>query len=591
MPLSPSPDLSSSRRLLLTGVLTTLGVLAYLVWRVHDVATSLGDTDDAMRLVLVRDLLHGRGWYDQWVGRLQPPFGVYMHWSRLLDGALAVLNAALAGVLAPAQAETAMRFVWPLMWIFPVTLAGLAVARSVGGRSAVFVCAILLVLDISLYVQFRPGRIDHHDIQITMTMVAAACALVQGDRQARWPALAGAASALGLAIGVEALAFHALIGASFALGLMADRKAAAAARAYGLALALASLAFFTLQTPPSRWLLPFCDAIGANLVAALVVGGLGLALAAALADRLPAWGRIAGVALAGAVAGGVYVALDPICLHGPFASVDPRVRSFWFDHIQELEAWPALLHEDRNAALHSIVAGVLAALAAVWLAVRGWRQPRRGEILLAACTALAVAAQAKAYRMEDYGLWFGTPALAIVLSDLGARLLKDRMIPVALMAVLLSPATLADAAIFAAGRGAGHPARVPIDRCYDTASYGPLARLPAGLVLAEPDLGSFVLANTGDTALSAPYHRMTWGILAAHDVLAAPAAQAEAQVRALRVGYIVDCPVHVLRTPQGGLGGDLRRGRPPAWLQPLSRPGQALQIYRVAPAAAPQGRP
>ena len=136
MPLSPSPDLSSSRRLLLTAVLTTLGVLAYLVWRVHDVTTSLGDTDDAMRLVLVRDLLHGRGWYDQWVGRLQPPFGVYMHWSRLLDGGLAALDAALAGALPPAQAETAMRFVWPLMWIFPVTLAGLAVARSVGGRSA-----------------------------------------------------------------------------------------------------------------------------------------------------------------------------------------------------------------------------------------------------------------------------------------------------------------------------------------------------------------------------------------------------------------------------------------------------------------------
>jgi hypothetical protein len=587
MPLSPSPDLSSSRRLLATAVAVTLAVWVMMVWQVHDVATSLGDTDDAMRLVLVRDLLHGRGWYDQWVGRLQPPHGVYMHWSRLLDGALAAVVAALQTVLPAARAETVMRFAWPLAWIFPVTLGGLAIARNLGARSAVFVCAILFVLDLSMYVQFRPGRVDHHNVQITLTMVAAACALAQGEGRARWAALAGAASAFGLAIGVEALAFHALIGASYGLGLMADRKAAGAARAYGLSLAFGCAAAFAVQTPPGRWFAPFCDALGANLVAALACAGLGLALAASLAQRVSPRVRALCVVAAGLAAVAVYVGADPICLRGPFGAVDPRVRPFWFDHIQELEAWPVLLLDHRNEAIHSIAIGVLGALSAAWLIVRGRRDPLRGEWLLAACALLAVAAEAKAYRMEDYGLWFGTPALAVALADLGVRFVRDRMLPVGLIAALLSPTTVGDAAILAF-TSHPKPAAEPADHCYDTAAYALLARQPAGVVLAEPDLGSFVLANTPHSAVSAPYHRMTWGILAAHDALAAPAAQAEGQVRALGASYIVDCPVHRLREPSGGLGDDIRRGRPPAWLQSLSGPGQALRVYRVTPAVPPR---
>ena len=591
MSLSPTPDLGSSRRLLLTALVVTLAVWALVVWQVHDITTGLGDTDDAMRLVLVRDLLHGRGWYDQWVARLQPPHGVYMHWSRLLDGALAGLTAALQTVLSPVRAEFVVRFGWPLLWIFPAVLCALSAARSLGVRSAVFICAILLAMDLSLYMQFRPGRIDHHNLQITFTLAAAACALMRGRRPALWAALAGAASALGLAIGVEALAFHALIGAGFGLRLLIDRKDAAAARAYGLSLALASLALFAAQTPPGRWLTPVCDAMGPNLALALAVAGLGLTAAASLAQGLSAPGRMLILAAVGAGAAIAYVLSDPSCLGGPFAAVDPRVRPFWFDHIQELEAWPALLREHRNEAIHSMTIGAMGVIAALWLAIRGRRDPGRGEWLWAACTVVAVFAEAKAYRMEDYGLWFGTPAVAVVLADIAATWLKDRMIPAGVLAIALSPTTMSSAVLFGLDPHPRHAAAGPVDRCYDTTSYAALARLPTGVVLAEPDLGSFVLANTPHAALSAPYHRMTWGILAAHEALAAPEGEAEGRVRALRATYIVDCAMHYTRAPAGALADDIRRGRAPAWLQRLSTPGAPLPIYRVAPAAAPQETP
>jgi hypothetical protein len=45
----------------------------------------LGDTDDNMRIMQVRALLHGQGWYDLRNYRLNPPFGANIHWSRLVD--------------------------------------------------------------------------------------------------------------------------------------------------------------------------------------------------------------------------------------------------------------------------------------------------------------------------------------------------------------------------------------------------------------------------------------------------------------------------------------------------------------------------
>ena len=154
------------------------------------------------------------------------------------------------------------------------------------------------------------------------------------------------------------------------------------------------------------------------------------------------------------------------------------------------------------------------------------------------------------------------------------------------MAVILSPTVVGDAVILAVSRQPKPPPTPAIDRCYETRSYARLAHLPVGIVvLAEPDLGPLVLANSPQSAMSAPYHRMTWGILAAHDALAAPQAQAEGRVRALRATYILDCPAHLLRLPAGSVGADIRQGRAPAWLRPVSVPAEPLQIYEVTPNA------
>ena len=587
MQLSPLPDLSSNRRLGLTALAVTLAVAGVLIWRDNEVGKTLGDTDDAMRLVLVRDLLHGRGWWDQWVDRLQPPLGTYMHWSRLVDGALAGLIWLFERVMSPGAAEYAVRLLWPLAWILPVAACGLAIARGLGGKAAVFVGAVLLATNVQLYVQFRPGRIDHHDLQITMAVIAAACSMARG-RRSRWAAVAGIAAGLGLAVGIEALAFQAIIGASYGLRFLLDDEEAKPARTYGLSLAGFATVFYAIQTPPWRWGLAVCDSLAWNLLAGLIVGGLGLAAVAAWGAKSSFRVRLGLLAVVGVAAAATFLIIDPACIHGPFGAVDPRVRPFWFDKVQELQPWSRLLVSDRNAAVRVIVMTLMALASAGYLVFRRrpWLQPT--NLTIAALVLLAAWAAAHAYRMQDYIYWFGVPALAASLGLLGERLLKGLMLPVLLATLVLSPIC---AAVVVIGLMDLTPAKAGAkiasdERCYDDATFRTLAQLPPGLVLGEIDLGPFILADTEDSVLSAPYHRMSWGILAAHNAQAAPSAQAEPQVRALKVDYVVECPANQLRVPSASFEGDLRRGVVPAWLRKVSGPKDLLQVYQVLPAKA-----
>jgi hypothetical protein len=584
MQLSASPDLTPTRRMLATALAVGVAAAVTLAIVNHDILTAIGDDDDAMRLVLVRDLLAGRGWYDQSLHRVLPP-GEYMHWSRLLDGALAGLMWGLSRVMPVASAERATRFFWPLALVFPAIICALSTARSLGGRAVVMIAAILAAMDPLLYLQFHPGRVDHHNVQIVMTLTALAAATARRP-SAGLAVVAAAAAALGLAIGIEALAFHAVIGASFGLRLAADRRFAPIALAYGLALALASAGVFLLQTPPVHWPVAYCDAIGLNLVAGLVASGLGLAIVAGLAPKAGAAVRLGLLALTAAAGAGLYLGLDPACIRGPMASVDPRLMSFWFGGIQELMTLPQLYAIDRIQAIHFIVASLMAIGACAALLVRA-RRPSPEVLLVTACVLVAALAGYRAFRMHSYVYWFGVPAIAAALEMAAARLFKGVMVPTVSATVLISPPLVATLIASTAQAAAHLPAQTKPKKawnCGEARAFTQLRGLPPGLALSETDLGPFILAFTPHSIMAAPYQRMSVGILAAHDALAAPPAAAEAKVRGLGAAYVVDCLGYTYKVEPDGLIAALRASpAPPAWLERLSPPGATLQIYRVRP--------
>jgi hypothetical protein len=585
--LSVAPDWSSNRAMLWTALAAGLIVCLAMAFN-RSTLPGFRDTDDAMRLVMARGLVDGRGWYDQLLTRLDPPYGLWPHWSRLIDGGVAGLIALFRTFLSPAQAEYGARFVWPLLWVVPATWAALALARNFGARSAVFLAAFLMLIDPNAYRQFVPGRIDHHDLQIMPAAIAMACATMRAART-RWAIVGGAATGFGLAIGLEALPLQALIGASYAVALVRDPGARRPAAAYGLSLALVAVALFLIQTPPARWSLSFCDALALNLTAAVIVAGGGLALAAALSARVGAPARVALVAVAGAASLAVYLGLDPQCLRGPFAGMNPEVKRFWFDRVQEVQSLDKMMRIERPAAIAAACLLAVSLAAAVVLAVRRWRAWDTGVLTLVAGIGLSAVIAWFAWRMQDYVYWLGLPALAAALSWIAERYWRALMLPSALAAFILSP-TFAGAVITRSITLLGpRPKMTYVDagpRCFAASAYAPLARFPTGDILAPQDLGPFILVYSAHSVVAAPYHRLSNAILAAHLAWAAPPRFAEARVRALGADYLLDCPPYPLMVGPGSLGAALRRGQIPPWLQRLTPPTATLQLYRVLPTGA-----
>jgi hypothetical protein len=591
MKLSPIPDLSSRGRLVLTAaavwLIAAVGLAATHAARLTQ---SLGDTDDALRLTMVRRLAAGAGWYDQKLTRLQPPLGLYMHWSRLVDAGEAGLLKLFALVLPMASAEIALRLAWPLLWIFPPTLAVLLVARRLGGGAAVFVGALTAALAVSLSGEYLPGRVDHHSAQIGCCLTAFAAA-VHGPG-ARSALLCAAATALGLAVGIEAGVFLALIGAAMALAWVLGRRSGRSLAAYGLTLALAAAGLQLIQTPPDRWTLAACDGLAINLAGALAVAGLGLAAAARLGERAGPAGRLALAAGVGAAAAGVYLALDPACARGPMAGLDPRAKAVWLSNVREVALWLAYLRTAPQNALRLADPALVAVAGWLWLGRRRQARADPAWALSGALLAAAIALTLAAVRFSPYVAWFAAPIAAAALADLGQTLLAGRMVPVAALAVAACAGPALALGRIAAAGGGGPASAAPLatasvdDPCFATAAFAPLSRLAPGLALSEIDEGPFILANSGLSVLAAPYHRMAWGMLEAHAALAAPPDQAEPRLRRLGVAYVIDCPAHAGQSDRAGLSPDtlqrrLDQGRAPAWLQPLSQPGEALQVYRV----------
>ena len=582
MQWSVTPEMSSLRRIAAVAGLLTVAACIWQLWPgIGNAVRTLGDTDDAMRIVLVRDLLHGHGWYDQLMTRIDPPHGVYFHWSRLIDGALAALMWLAGLFLPPATAELTVRVVWPLAWIFPAVFSALVVARNLGARTAVLIAAVLMFTEFQLYRQFSPGRVDHHDVQITLAMAALAIASMR-EIKPRLAAVAGIVSALGLAIGLEAMLFHAVIGASYAWRLARERGEARPVGIYGLSLAGATLVLYGIQTPPWRWGLVFCDTLAINLVLAAVLAGAGLAAVAFASQKLADGARIAAVAAAGIVAAATYLMIEPACIHGPFANLGLRLHQVWLDRVEELRPWPETLQTHRSLAIYGMTMMVMASAAAafVW-----WRRRRMiPEGLALAMLAVACVCAFQYGRMEDYATWIGTPVLAAGFSVLAQRWLKDKMVPTVLAAQLLSPifvgAALAGDITFKHAT-TDQPEKTA-QRCLDTASFRHLALLPRGLVLADIDLGPGILANTPHDIVTAPYHRMARQILAAYDALHTPPEQAEAMVRRLDATYIVHC-TKLPYKPASGLVAQLDAGRNVPWLTRLTEQGELHQIWRVEP--------
>jgi len=561
---------------------------------------SLGDTDDATRLVELHTFLeHGR-WWDLTLDRIGAPDALVSHWSRLIDLGLAVTLGAAGLVLSPPDAELVMRVVWPSLVLLALVLLVAREAERDGGIWAALSVVCLVMASQTALVQFNPGRIDHHNVQILcgvggILMLARSIAAPASG----WSA--GALIGIGLTVGLEsatlvgpAIVVAVLLGIGRRNGLEGQMRAAVMMTA---TLTLGALA----AIDPARLGVFVCDAVALNLVALVGIGAAGVAAAALAGRRLEGRRLVAAQAALlgiGGLAGvAAYGLLEPRCLAGPFGQVMPEAWSIWLSRVTEVQPIGYLYRQSPGPVLGFVLLLALGLLARIRLAfadrsAHGESDGLHRHLMLLAAQMLSFAVACWQVKMMPYAAWLALPALAVAVASLSG--IATVGAPVVRMAALVlvmqsTLGTLAGGALHLVGR---NDRSLPTKEvtCSETATVSALASLPPGLVLADLDLGPYIAALTPHRVVMAPYHRLDRSIVQGHKLLAGPPEAAEAGLRKLGVSYVVACaasaapPSSANSLKPSGLLAAVAGGHIPSYLAPVPLAGaSALRAFRLLP--------
>ncbi|MGA3302568.1 MAG: hypothetical protein ABSC72_04685 [Methylovirgula sp.] len=548
------------------------------------------DSDDAMRLVQVRSLLHGQAWFDLTAYRLDPPAGVFMHWSRLIDLPLVILIKLFSLVLAPDLAERAARIVFPL-GLQALLYVGMArLAKIVIGPAAILPVLVLTLLSGMEVGQFQPGRIHHSAPQIMLTIFMIGCMADAVDpKKARLAAIAGVLAALSLAIGLETLPFVVVLAAlAVALWIAQGDAMRPMLGAFALGLGMALPLFFFVTVGPAHWFDTVCDAYSIAYLVPGLAGAAALLSLAVFTSRLQTRvTRALAAAGAGALVVAAACAIKPICFVDPYHGIDPLVRQIWLNNVIEGFSLRRLYAQDAGAAIMLIlpIALGLAATLVAWRKATGL--DRRRWLILAVTSIAAAALSFWMIRMLSFAILISSFGGAWCILAARAGLTKTRWREASALAFcFVLPFSTVGWAIVIPGKSDGADWKEGTG-CLTTSAFAPLAQLSPGLVAGPIDAGSHMLAFTPHSVLAAPYHRDNDGNRAEIDAMLAPPDKARDIFAAHHVTYVMTCAglketeVMAQRAPHG-LAAALIGGRVPNWLKPLPGSGP-YHVFVIQP--------
>ena len=507
------------------------------------------DNDDVMRLVQIRDLMAGQNWFDLTQYRLGLEGGTLMHWSRLIDVPIANLIGLFSLFLDSRQAEAAALFVWPLMMLVPLFAGAAYAAKHLGGRHAMIVSLLLTALFAITQQRFRPGAIDHHNVQLALMMLVLAG--VTDARFSRvWFAIAGLCAALAVAIGAETAP---LVGVScIAVALLwafRGQKVSRAVQAFGLAFSGTLTACFYLLVAPSNYQQAACDSFSAGFYFLGTLGGGVLFLLPALSGNRGRSARYIALGGAGLLLAVATVLTAPHCLQSPLADLDPLLKTMWLDKVTEAQS---ILSQWR---FKPETIGGHFAVPLIALAVCGWQithSPKRAQyIILTAVIAVAFAISLVQVRGSVFANLLAIIPLAALIGEKRAALHADPK-PGAGLALQFVALTVVSVQIVwslggllisgaEAADQAGTVETELVEECGTSTSLAQLASEPPGVVSSVTNLGAEILRFTPHRVLSAPYHRNQGGMLTQLHIAMATEAEAEAFLRGAGVTLVAFC--------------------------------------------------
>ena len=578
-------------------VLTWFALSVLLVLKTaHTPGGWILSTDDAMRLVQVRDLLNGQSWFDTTQWRMNAPYGLPMHWSRLVDAGIASLILLFRLFTDAKTAETWTLYVWPLLPLLPVLLALTHIGYRLVGRTGALLALALGASCVAARGPFEPGNIDHHNVQLALSIGFIAF-LMDIDRSRRAAIFAAITAAVSLAVGLETLPYFVAALIALAIWWCFDGRISANVAAFGGTLAATSVLLLGGVTASAYRISSACDTFSGLYATLVALSGMGAALLA-MQPRLDSPLR-RGAAAAGLCTLVIVVAalLGPACLHGPYAHVDPRLWQVWLSGVDEVQSpftMGLMAPGDFVGGYFYCVLAIIALVAAVFVVRPQHRPPM---VILCAVALVAFAIATTQLRALAFAVLFATPGMAVVASRLLERLPISRT--ASLLATLAAVLFSSDASY--AFIGERIQKSLPLSQqytpvqekwvraCMVPAAFGELAALPRGRVAAFVDMGPMIIASTPHATLGGPYHRNAAGILNTYTIFAGSALEQRATLLKRGVDYVAICtpePDYVLwgavARRDSLLKVDSKGGMEP-WLEPLvTHPhGGEVRIFRV----------
>jgi hypothetical protein len=567
-----------------------------------------GEPDNAMRLVRIRDMLGGQGWFDNIQQRLNAPDGTPMHWAQWIDALLAAPIALLTPLIGQAAAEIAVAFAWPLgllgvFMFLVVRVAGEVGARDGLRREAKWAGAILAALAFPAIDKFAPGSFDHHNVELVLGM-AAVLGLIH-MRTSRVAAV-GAGVALGVAMATAAEGaplVAAGLGVAGVLWLFQPGVFANGLRWLGIGVATSSAVMLAVLVPAPDWAKPVCDAMGAPFASFGVLGG-GVAIALSFLPFLATDSlikRIASGAILGAAALAALYLLYPQCAGGGYAAVGEDMSTLWMSQISEARSLVSLATTD-VALMLSVAGAALAGLVAAGFYMRSHWRAEHGWILLAFLV-ISVVVMFWQIRGSAFATAFAVPfgAWAVVIAR---RVYRARASAIHALAFAGVAAGSAAAAWASAGDAlqstlisrqtlASYEVRVGDSKaCTTPEAFRTLRAAPTGNILNQFALGSGALVWSDHSVMAAPYHRNSEGTMTVIQAMRSGVEQARETVLASAADYVLVCPAtpetaFYARNAAEGVAPDqtlsamLGRGEVPDWLAPVDLGASPLRLYRI----------
>ncbi|MEM9106241.1 MAG: hypothetical protein AAGC96_11360 [Pseudomonadota bacterium] len=555
------------------------------------------DNDDVMRLVQVRDLMAGQGWFDLNQYRLGLDGGTLMHWSRLVDAPIALLIALFSLFVGSVQAEVAALFVWPLLLLVPLYIGIAAAGRNLGDRSGMIVALFLGLFFVLVHQRFQPGSIDHHNVQLVLIVLMMA-GLTEQRRSGTWAVTAGVSAALATVIGAETMPVVAMGCISIAvLWAVMGWPARRAARYFALSFAATLTVAYLVLRPSAAGIAEACDAFSAGFFMLGTAGGAVLFFVTAQFSEKSRLYRFASLAVGGVIVAVTAYMLVPGCLQSPLANLDPMLRTMWLDHVSEARSVVA------QARFGPEDLGRYYAVPVLALAVCGWQiwhgQRRWLHAMFASVIAIAFTVSLVQVRGSVFSNILAIIPLAAVIAEkqaqyrgsgrLGAAALQYALLGVfSLQLVWAMIGMMAFEGVDGMKTHATENEETA-ENCATADSLTLLANQPAGVVSAVSNLGSDILRHTPHRVLSAPYHRNQSGMLTQLRIAMGTPEQSELLIREAGVTILAYCPsdpesVGIRKRYPEGLYAHLEQGDVPPFLQVISDDQDAaVLLYRVVP--------